>query len=302
MMGWQPIDASNRRCVTPLAVRVALIASAILLSSQASAGQTATASLTREQIREFLLTAKIVKSKSIPTGVTRPVRLTLSDGTLTHDAAFSTVDEHRNIERFSSGRVELDFVDSYKYSLAAYKLAELLGLDGMMPVHVERAWEGRKGALAWWVDAAQMTEGERLKKKIEVPNPSKWNEQMYRMRVFSQLVADTDRNVGNILIDADWTLWMIDFTRAFRPARTLQYPDEVMRADRTLLANLRALNRETLRANVGKWLENNLIDAVLARRDVLVGLLDKEIAAKGEAAVLYDLPRVTEPCGTGLGS
>src|SRR4029450_2911963 len=46
-MGWQPIGASNRRYVTPLAVRVALIASAILLSSQASAGQTATASLTR---------------------------------------------------------------------------------------------------------------------------------------------------------------------------------------------------------------------------------------------------------------
>jgi len=55
-----------------------------------------------------------------------------------------------------------------------------------------------------------------------------------------------------------------------------------------------------MRAKLGKWLENNLIDAVLARRDVLVGILDKHAAAKGEAAVLYDLPRVSEPCGTGL--
>jgi len=36
------------------------------------------------------------------------------------------------------------------------------------------------------------------------------------MRVFSQLVYDTDRNLGNVLISEDWHLWMIDFTRAFR--------------------------------------------------------------------------------------
>ena len=287
MMGWQPIDASNRRCVTPLAVSVALIASAILLSSQASAAQTATASLTREQIREFLLTAKIVKSKSIPTGVTRPVRLTLSDGTLTHDAAFSTVDEHRNIERFSSGRVELDFVDSYKYSLAAYKLAELLGLDGMMPVHVERAWEGRKGALAWWVDAVQMTEGERLKKKIEVPNPSKWNEQMYRMRVFSQLVADTDRNVGNILIDADWKLWMIDFTRAFRHSRTLLAAGDLKKCDRQLLERLRGLTAESVAAATRPYIGGAEIEALMIRRDLIVALFDKLVAEKGDAQVIY---------------
>src|SRR3954454_22207672 len=91
--------------------------------------------LTRDQIREFLRTAKIIRGKDIPTGVTHPVRLTLSDGTLTHDAAFSTVDEHHAIERFEGGRVELDFVDSYKYTLAAYKIAELVGLGDMMPVH-----------------------------------------------------------------------------------------------------------------------------------------------------------------------
>src|SRR5688500_17082032 len=51
-----------------------------------------------------------------PRGVTRPMRVTLSDGTLTHDAAFSSVDERRSIERFPSGRVEFDFVDSYTYT------------------------------------------------------------------------------------------------------------------------------------------------------------------------------------------
>jgi hypothetical protein len=290
MMGWQPVGTLNRRCITPLLAGFALLVCAIPLSpqpAQASAGQSAPASLTREQIRDFLLTAKVVKSKSIPTGVTRPVRLTLSNGTLTHDAAFSAVDEHRNIERFSSGRVELDFVDSYKYSLAAYKLAELVGLDAMMPVHVERAWEGRKGALAWWVDGVQMTEGERLKKRIEVPNPGKWNEQMYRMRVFSQLVADTDRNVGNILIDADWNLWMIDFTRAFRRGRTLLTPGDLKKCDRQLLAKLRGLTAEDVAAATRPYIAGAEIEALLIRRDLIVALFDKLVAEKGDAQVLY---------------
>jgi hypothetical protein len=93
---------------------------------------------------------------------------------------------------------------------------------------------------------------------------------------------------------------LIDFTRAFRPAKTLQYPDEVARVDRRLFAQLRALTRDGMRERLGRWLTNADIDAVLARRDALVGILNKHIAAKGEAAVLYDLPRVTEPCGAGL--
>ena len=55
-----------------------------------------------------------------------------------------------------------------------------------------------------------------------------------------------------------------------------------------------------MRERLGRWLTSSEIDAVLARRDVLVGILNKHIAAKGEAAVLYELPRVTEPCGAGL--
>ena len=42
------------------------------------------------------------------------------------------------------------------------------------------------------------------------------------------------------------------------------------------------------------------IDGLLARRDKIVAFFDKEIAAKGEAAVLFDLPRSGQPCGVGL--
>ena len=51
--------------------------------------------LTKEQIKQFLLTAKVVKSEHTKKGITDPWRLTLSDGTVTHDASFQAIDEHK---------------------------------------------------------------------------------------------------------------------------------------------------------------------------------------------------------------
>jgi len=272
--------------------RAAISALLVLLAAAAvpaSAGQQATEApaLSRSEAARFLETAKIVKGKDISKGVTRPSRLTLSDGTVTHDASFSAVDERKSIERFESGKIQLDFVDSYKYSLAAYRLAELVGVVDMMPVHVEREWRGHKGALVWWVDDVMMDEGDRLKKKPQVPNPVAWNEQMYRMRVFTQLVADTDRNVGNILIDKNWKLWMIDFTRAFRHNKTLLSDKDLKKIDRQLLDNLRALTAEQVTEATKPYLSAAEIAPLMSRRDVIVAFFEKLVADKGEAQVLY---------------
>src|ERR1700738_1480233 len=70
--------------------------------------------LTKEQIKQFLLTAKVVAStqRGIK-GITHTWRLTLSDGTVTHDASFQPIDEHKPTMQLASGRSELMFVDSY---------------------------------------------------------------------------------------------------------------------------------------------------------------------------------------------
>src|SRR6266705_4740012 len=107
--------------------------------------------LSNEQMRQFLLTAKVVASRHTSEGITQPWRLTLTDGTLTHDAHFETVDEHKPSMQFAGGRTELNFVDSYKNDIAGYALADLLGLDDMVPMYVPRKWQGTSGALSWWV-------------------------------------------------------------------------------------------------------------------------------------------------------
>jgi hypothetical protein len=270
------------------ASRIALGCVLLLLVpvSAPTIAQTTAVTLTREQMRDFLATAKILKGTQTPRGITRPMRVTLSDGTLTHDAAFSPVDERRSIERFPSGRVEFDFVDSYKYTLAAYRLAELVGLDHMMPVHVEREWRGHKGALSWWIDAV-MDEGDRLKKKMHPPRPDEWNQQVYRMRVFAQLVADTDRNLGNLLIDAEWKAWMIDFTRAFRKSKTVLAPADLTKCDREVLQKLRTLTTEQVAAATKPYVGPLEIAALMGRRDQIVGIFDRLITEKGESHVLY---------------
>jgi hypothetical protein len=113
--------------------------------------------LTKDQIKQFLTNAKVVSSHGAKKGITDTKRLTLSDGTITHDASFQTEDKHKNQEVFSDGHVEINFVDSYKYNIAAYMLAELVGFDDMMPVYVERKWDGQTGSLSWWVDVMMMT-------------------------------------------------------------------------------------------------------------------------------------------------
>jgi hypothetical protein len=244
------------------------------------------AALTKEQMQEFLLTAKIVASKELGKGVTHPWRLTLTDGTLKHDAVFQAVNERKPSISFAMGGGEVNFVDSYLYNLAAYRLAELLELDSMMPVTVERKWKGNTGALSWWV-TAKWEEGQRLKLKLQPPNPGAWNNQMFRMRVFAQLVYDTDRNLGNVLITEDWKLWMIDFTRGFRLYKQLKSPGDLQRCDRNLLEKLRTLTTDLVTAHTKQFLTKPEIEALMARRDLLVKHFDGLIAAKGEASVLY---------------
>ena len=52
------------------------------------------------------------------------------------------------------------------------------------------------------------------------------------MRVFDELIANTDRNVGNLLWTTDGKMWMIDHTRAFRLQPTLKAPQLLQRCDR----------------------------------------------------------------------
>jgi hypothetical protein len=273
---------------------VLLVVVGLSIGAWPAAAQAVTAApaaeLSVEQIKTFLKSAKVVHVANTSKGVTAPRRLTLSDGVIRHDAVFQAIDDHQTAASLSrgvgAGVTELRFVDSYKYNIAAYEVATLLGLEAMMPVYVERRWDGKVGSISWFV-ATLMDESDRLKKKIEPPSPTEWNYQMYRMRVFSSLLRDTDRNLTNVLVTPEWKVMMIDFTRAFRLQPELLHLKDLTRIDRKLLAKLEALSAEAVKTATDSFLTKSEIDAMMVRRDLLVAHFKQLIAELGEDKVRY---------------
>ena len=242
--------------------------------------------LTEDEMRQFLLTADIKRAEETSSGITRPYKLILSDGKITHDALFQSIDYFSPVEKLTTG-TEINFRDTYHFNIAAYELAKLLGLDHMMPVTVERKYKGHRGSLSWWIDNIVMDERDRLEKKIHAPDIEDWNKQMYRKWVFGQLVCDTDPNATNVLIDDNWKIYMIDFSRAFRLHQDLRHPEEVDHCDRQLLEKLRQLDQKEVEAKTKKHLQKGEIKALMKRRDKIIERIEKLISQKGEAAVLY---------------
>lgn len=259
--------------------------------------------MTCAEMEEFLRTADVGELKNIPKGVTLPKRakLTSKDGKITHDAAIQTIHESKNSFTTSRG-TELNFKDWWEFNVAGYELAKLLNLN-MVPPYVDRKEAGRSGSFSWWIDNSIM-ELDRIHKKMDPPDLDFWNKQMYVLRVFNQLIENTDDNLTNVMISnldsKEWRIWIIDFTRAFRTQKNIANVKNLVQCDRRLLAKMRELDKPTLKEHMGRYLTSMEIDGLLARRDKIVKYFDDEVKKKGEGAVLFDLPQTSEACGVGL--
>lgn len=272
---------STRRAV--VALLLALTCAPSLRAGQAESVATAP-SLTQDQMADFLLKARIGSLRNAGKGVTNSKRATLTDGTFSHDAHIQTVDIAMTV--FQAGRhSETNFKDTFRFNIAAYRLARLLGVN--VPVSVERRVNGAVASVTWWVDDVAMDEEGRNKKKTLGPNPTRTSEQLSVRHLWDELIQNKDRNQGNTLWTKDFTMWLIDHTRAFRLGREIQSPASLMRTDRDLLSRLRTLTPDAVAQAVGDSLKKNELEAVLARRDAIVTHFDARIARVGEANVLF---------------
>ena len=273
-----------RRYDFTISRRLLTFLAAGFLTISAQSGPAPAAGLTRAQKEEFLLKAKIVNAKEAAKGITSTLRATLSDGQLTHDASIQRIDETKHNYQTTMG-VEMLFRDSWMFNVAAYKLDRLLGLN-MIPTTVERSYQGTHGSFTWWVDDVLMDEEQRQAKKQQSPDQNSWNIQMNIVNVFDQLIYNTDRNMGNLLIDKNWQIWMIDHTRAFRTNTNLMNAKVLASCDSALLEKLKQLDAATLKKEIGAYTGSMEIKGLLARRDKIVRAFEQ----KGPSA-LYTSPR-----------
>jgi hypothetical protein len=257
----------------------------LLLLLRLAAAGSPSRSWTIEEIENFLAGAEILDMRPLSEGVTNAVRVTLSDGKSSHDAQLQQVDISKPSYPTAKGW-EINFRDYWGYNVAAYRLSKMLNID-RVPVSVRREIDGKGAAITWWIDGVLMTEKTRFLTKVKPPDVDGWNRQMYTVRVFDQLIYNTDRNLGNLVITEDWKIWMIDHTRAFRLHAELENPAQLVMCERGLLEAMRRLDRIGLSRELGTCLTAVEIDALLARRDKIVGYFEGQIAQQGEQAVLF---------------
>ena len=150
------------------------------------------------QIEAHLKTAAITRIEDIGTGVTRPRRAHLEPSDPVESLVWKVLPPGRR----------RGYWESYKSEIAAYELDKLLAMNTVPPV-VERTIEGETGAAVMWIA------GTRSVKDMggKVPSGPTWDKPIRRMTMFDNLIANIDRNAGNILVGRPGELILIDHSR-----------------------------------------------------------------------------------------
>ena len=223
------------------------------------------------EIEKMLVEGKVLKMEAVPIGVTKPQRATL-EGEPPMRFAWKALRPG-----YSKG-----FMESYKAEIAAYKFDRMLGLN-MVPPIVERNMNGSNGAAVLWVEN---TRGWSVEKPPQGPEP-KWSLQLTRMKMFDLIIANIDRNQGNLIYDSDWHLFLIDHSRAFIGKKDLKGMAPLGRVDRDLWNKMAALTIEDLDRGLDKWVGTNEKKALLIRRDLMAKQITEMVAKRGEKSVFY---------------
>ena len=244
----------------------------------------------REKWEEFLKASKIISSSkdfSESEAVTEPWTLVLEKNGVTRRALWKNPD----------GRFK-GYLDNWRCEIAAYRLDKLLGLNMVSPT-VEKRFQGNKGSCQLMLENVIML---RTKQEEKIKPPSykiaPLNRATYLQRAWDNLIANVDRNIGDILFTEDWRMILIDHSRAFRASKkytkTLIFdekykggPKPMKKLPTAFFEKIKSLNFKLLQEAVGEYLKDKEIEAVLMRRDLLISWLEKRIKELGEDEVLY---------------
>ena len=230
-----------------------------------------------EDLEKVLRAGKIGKiEKGILGGRTGPWLITLDKGPVRQRAVFRHVDRPRPHPT----------PDSYKYDIAAYELTKLLGLELVPPV-VEREVEGRPGSLQVYVENC-IREKDRKRKKQEPPDPLAFSNAVAEVNVFENLTYDECQDADDLYIHTEnWRVCRVDFSEAFAPFNEFLPGCEITVCSRKLYDGLVKLDEQTVRPALSRFLSDEEIGALLARKDLIVAKIKALIAEKGEQAVLF---------------
>ena len=226
--------------------------------------------------------ARVVSMEEVGEGSTHSMKVVLDDGTTRMKAIFKTLDlRMKTPTRFRSETVE-DYIDSYKHEIAAYEMGKLLGLN-IVPVTVGRKIDGKRGSLQEWVDGIIPHYGHGQ----PPPDMDRTRDQIHTVWLYDYLVYNVDRHIRNLMFRPGWVPVVIDHSMTFtvfeKPFRPMyRFPREV-------IVRLRALDKRTVKKALGRYLKRRQIGALMRRRELVLEMVDLQVAEGGEAAVFFSL-------------
>ena len=253
--------------------------------------------LTQDQVaerakwEEFLETAEIVgyeQPLDPRYAVTEPWRLTLKKDGVTMHAWW------KNVEGRAKG-----YLDNWRWEIAAYQLDKYLGLN-MIPPIVMKRFQEYKGCCS--LDYGNtITLRQKNTQDLKPSTGAQFaslNLATYMQRAFDNLIANSDRNEGDVLYTKDWRMLLIDHSHAFYTSKkytkklffdenSKPTPKPMKKLPRAFVEKLKSLDYDVVKGVTGEYLKDKEIEALLIRRDLIIDWLDKRIAKLGETAVLY---------------
>ncbi len=244
-------------------------------------------------ILEALRTGDIIEREQMSRGVANNIKLVLEfkDSRCKKAVRFNAVMRLIDVtekEKTGSQRMVVKYRDSYIFEAAAYELSEVLGI-GRVPPTAER-YAGEVGSsVQIWMEGTAPEDIMLKEGRLRPPDKSSWWKQKAIMWVLDALIANTDRNQGNLLIDEDWNLWLIDHTRAFRETSVLFDIEHLDLCERKLWTALQETDDEAIRERLEPYLTSAELTKLFLRKQKLIKHFDKRIKKHGEAKILYNL-------------
>jgi len=234
-----------------------------------------------DEVLEFLRTAKVVSRKEIKEGLNRPLLLLLEHEGARARAILRWAKSRKRRTRVG-GRYYGRYLDHYASDCAAYDLARQLGIDTVPPTIIRRIGV-KDGSLQVWVEGARDETASAFRPR----SPIRWVKQQWEMDLFDNLIFNADRNSANVLAGQDDEFWLTDHGRAFQPQAELLSPEKLKMINRQIWDRLQALSDEELKDIVREHLDTEQLKTLVKRRELLVELVERLVAEKGEAKVFY---------------
>lgn len=272
-----------------------VLVTALLIAAFTAVPGPAAAQFSRQELAQrprweaFLREAEVVGEErmSFERGVTEPWKLTLRQGREVRHAIWKDATGVRG-----------GYLEGWRYEIAAYVMDKLLDL-GLVPPTVQRTRQGSPGSCQLWIDGTELFR-DLFKKpeNQEAFRSEEWKEIGYLAQFFDNLIGNEDRHTGNVLVTRHFRGLLIDHSRTFRVGRAYVEgipfseknvpPDELMRRlPRALVERTAALEEKDMRQALKDLLSETEIQAVLARRALLLREVRRIVDRFGEKAVLY---------------